>query len=240
MDQTELVSTMQLANTIIASHGMAAHIRDNNREYELRIPSATDQPRRRYEFILNPSKPSYYGGNFSVSIVISYEAEADREVAEEVRRYYKRSLTLSSSGMDIPVEKLQERESFIQHISMLASFLGAALPTGIDLVVLTKEEKQQKLEAQRKDEIARRIITDIGIDNLKGLRTGGAERVFRLSESYVNSWGSLPADDVYVKKHVRLYDRRGNPKDFLYYRLRVVGGVVRVSRIEKKCKVIIK
>lgn len=234
MDSRKLTEAIRLANTIVSTHGFInSHMRTADREYQLRIPSEGDV-RRRYDFHMDPLMSAYSYSNCTCTLSISYNPLPDREIEGEIRREYKRTLKLSSSGMDLEFEQLPARENFIQGITMLGNMLASMTPEKVEITILDSQGLIAKKDADRRAVVGERIADLLGRDKFMNLRRGGASRSYRFPEQYQALWGDVPENGDYTWKQIRRRDRRGQILDHADFRITVKNSCVTVSRIDAK------
>jgi hypothetical protein len=241
MDTSARISALQLAKTIIASHGLTAHMNKYSRDVLARSidPSSTGI---RYDFHLDPERTAWSTQNPSCSLSVAYSHDQNSTRVDEqgnsvIDNDLRIGVSADTSNMDL--RTFRQRESMMSMLSMLCELLESTLPQKITLVVSTAAEIAEKKQRGFEQTIGHAIVANIGVSNLKGLRAGGNPRTYRLSESYLSLDGKYPAAGTYRYDLVRSYARNGSPKEVVHYVIRVIGSegtLVTIRREEDRKK----
>ena len=236
MDVAERVQALRTAKSLISASPLVAHMNKYNRD-QLSHDVEAQTTGLRYEFHLEPQITSWSVPNPSIQLSLIYASDPkgsrlDETGAKVVDNFL--SLRLSTSTTDMTLSMLRQREAMMSMVYMLAEMLETLLPPRITITMETSEEvvdKEKRSSEQRQSE---EMLVSLGHSILKGLRTGGAHRARRLTQSYVDRIGAYPASGTYRYKHVKVVDSKGRPKEVAYYKLRVIGTdepIVHVQRV---------
>jgi len=88
----------------------------------------------------------------------------------------------------------------------------------------TAEQVVSNAKKVMEQQVGKQIVDNIGgTGALKGLRSGGTSRSFRLTGAYSSPDGKYPVGGSYRYRHVRTTDSRGRPRDVTHYIIRVYG-----------------
>ena len=243
MDATPRTEALRLAKTLIGSHGVVAHMNKYNRDMLAREVTH-DSLGLRYEFQLDPTRNSWSEENPSCTLNVVYNSDPKgSRIALDGAMVVDNTLrvSVSASGNNMDLEVLRRRESMVSMLGMLAEMLTVTLPPTITLTLETPEAVADNARRVLEQKVGQQIFNNLHANALtsplKGLRVGGASRSFRLTNAYTSDDGKYPASGTYRFRHVRLTDRRGRPKDTVYYSIRVTGNddtvppVVSVRRV---------
>lgn len=225
MDHSARMNALATAKTVIAAHGLTAHMNKYNRDL-LSTPVQLSHSGIRYDFHLDPTRDSWAPHNPSCTLGVSYAADPrgaqqDESGSTVLTQHLRISGTVS--GNDMTLDVMRRRENMMSLFTMLCEMLTATLPQTVVSVLETPAEAAARKQTSMEQLVGSEIIMALGPDAVKGLRRDGAARSFRLGPNYASSSGKYPDSGTYRYKHVRQVDRRGRPKDIAYYSIRVYG-----------------
>lgn len=220
MDKTQLVAHLETARSLIAAHGIVAHMTEYSRS-RLGSPVTPEDICLRFEFCLDPKKATWDPSNASVTLSLDFRRDDQFEVDGDTHRKYKSRVRLSFSAGEVDVDSLRRRENMMSTVVMLMEMLTTTLPPQVTLLVATAQQKA--------DEARERELLDAGMalgrfiesSATKGLRTGGKSRTVPFPTSYIEKHGAPLAEGVYPYKQVRRWNRRGDASEVANYILRV-------------------
>lgn len=225
MDHTARTEAYKTAKALITSHGVVRYMNKYSRDL-LSREVTVDSTALRYEFILDPTRDSWSASNPTCSLSVVYVPETrGARVADDGAVVIDSNLrvTLGLSGSDMTTDVARQRESMVSMLMMLCEMLEATLPKQITSLVETPEQAAEKKKRAFEQAVGQQIVDNIGLSALKGLRSDGTARSFRLTGAYTSSDGKYPEAGTYHFKRIRLTDRRGRPKDITHYSIRVFG-----------------
>lgn len=211
MDKTPIKEALEKARLIIASHGMVSHMPGYSRDY-LGRPVEDDTYSLQYDFLFDPTQPSYSGNNFSCSIVVSFSSTSEIERNGGIYRDYKSRVVVRANSVEMAPKMFRVRENMVASLLMLCEMIEGVLPKELTVTVFSPEEHAERKQLTKEQEIGRRIYNIIGSECVKNLRTGGRAKLTRIPNRYAEVWESMPELGQY-RFHTARWSRRDGEKD---------------------------
>ena len=180
----------------------------------------------RCDFNLDPARSAWHESNPSVTLVVAYNADPkgaqlNDEGAMVLENYLR--IAVGTSGGDMDLETLKQRESMVSMVAMLGEMLTTTLPQKITLTMESPAQVVERTQRQHEQFVGKQIYDNLGEAAFKGLRVNGSGRFVRLTSTYASVTGKYPDSGTYRFRHVRRVDRRGCPKEVANYSIRVFG-----------------
>ena len=220
MDKSQLVAHLETARSLIAAHGIVAHMTEYSRS-RLGNPVTPEDICLRFEFCLDPKKATWDPSNASVTLALDFRGGDQFEVDGDTLRNYKSRVRVSFSAGDVDVDSLRRRENMMSTVVMLMEMLTTTLPQQVTLVVATAQQKADEARKRELLDAGKELGRFIESSATKGLRTGGKSRTVPFPTRYIEKHGAPLADGVYPYKQVRRWNRRGDASEVANYSLRV-------------------
>ena len=225
MDATPRIEALRTAKAIIGSHGVVAHMNKYNRDVLAREVTEGSMGMR-CDFNLDPARSAWHESNPSVTLVVAYNADPkgaqlNDEGAMVIENYLR--IAVGTSGGDMDLETLKQRESMVSMVAMLGEMLTTTLPQKITLTMESPAQVVERTQRQHEQLVGKQIYDNLGEAAFKGLRVNGSGRFVRLTSTYASVTGKYPDSGTYRFRHVRRVDRRGCPKEVTHYSIRVYG-----------------
>jgi hypothetical protein len=228
MDRSAITSALKIAKSIVTSHGISAYLSQHMRSVAARPVEPADTGFR-LDYVLDPSR-SPWNDNPGCSIHVSYDPDPKGTVKSAdggLVHDYRLSIKVRVGSDDTTIKKMREREAMVSNLSMLCDMLEATLPPVATAFIMTAEQHRDKTKLEAEQLVGGLIHESIGSHSLKGLRTGGTSRFFRLPDMT-----PPPPDGTYRYTHVRKRNSRGRAVDMAKYVIKVHGASCSVRREE--------
>lgn len=236
MDRTQIIQAIQLARSVITTHGIMSQMSEYNKNRLFRDSSSPDEAEViRCEFTLDPTRSTWDSNNCSCTINFSYIAATTREVDGGTYRDYVRRISFSTQGSDLDFAAFKSRENLISALNMIAEMLISLTPEQIVVTVETPEDGAIRRQKEHEQSVGSQIFHSLEKVATKNLRKGGKARLTRIPDSYLINYAKLPEAGSYRYIHVRRYNRRGTPVEKVSYRFVVPShdnSCVRIYRTE--------
>lgn len=235
MDKTQLITYLEMARALIASHGIVEYMSEYSKN-RLGHPTTGDELFLRYEFCLDPKKPTWEASNSSLTLSLDFHPGESFEADGDTHKIYTSRVRLSHSSGEVTLKTVQRRENMMASMIMLMEMLTTTLPDKVTVLVATAQQKAEAAQKQKLKEIGRELGRFLDHAATKGLRTGGKSRTVPLPPKYVERNGVFPEEGVYPYSQVRRYNRRGDAAEVANYSLAVrvnYAGeyVIRINRV---------
>lgn len=236
MDRTEIKRALDLAHTVVISHGITAYLPERYRT-ALTSPVNDHNDAIMYDFYLYPKKSPWDSDNFTCSLTIAYRPGNNFESYGALLRDYTRDITIRHGSSEVRASDYKVRENFIANLMMLVEVIESITPQATTIVVETSEELKKRLRREHEQLVGGKIHSVLDKKDFKNLRKGGNSRTVRLPESYTSNYGVAPEPGVYTYKHTIRKDRSGRVAAFAVYTFRVLnsgdgGTCVKIFKID--------
>ena len=220
MDKTPLKEALEKAQLIVASHGMTNYMPKYSKSSLTNIVGDVD--RLTFDFQLYPEKSSYDSNNFSCSLCIAYNYQRDEEREGGIYRDYAARVSIRLGSIDATLKTIAVRENMISTLTMLIEMIEAVIPPRITVTVMSPEDLKSKRQREHEQKIASQVFDTLGKDSVKNLRVNGKPKITRITEKYVEYYGSMPEPGRYRFNQIRYVNRRGVVKDQATFMFEVI------------------